>query len=78
MKQYNSETFVKLVGKQIKKLRKKQDMTQLDLSIKSDMEENALQRIETGRTNPTLKTLLKIVNALGIDFKELFEFSDEL
>ncbi|QMU64990.1 MAG: helix-turn-helix domain-containing protein [Flavobacteriaceae bacterium] len=27
------------------------------------MEENAFQRIETGRANPSLKTLLKIANA---------------
>ena len=50
-------------------------MTQFDLAVKSGMEENALQRIETGRTNTTLKTLLKIVNALGIQFKDLFDFS---
>ena len=71
------EELVKLVGKQIKKYRVNGDMTQLDLAIKSNMEENALQRIETGRTNPSLKTLLKIVNALKIEFKDLFDFPYE-
>lgn len=48
-------------------------MTQFDLAIKSDMEENALQRIEAGRTNPTLKTLLKITKGLdNIAFYKLF------
>jgi len=77
MKVLNEEELVKIVGRQIKKYRKQQDMTQFDLAVKSNMEENALQRIETGRTNPSIKTLLKIVNALGIEFKELFDFPDE-
>ena len=47
-------------------------MTQFDLAIKSGMEENAIQRIETGRTNPTIKTLFKIVSALDIEFSLLF------
>jgi transcriptional regulator with XRE-family HTH domain len=74
MKVFEGEEFVRLTGKQVKKFRKEQNMTQFDLAVKSDMEENALQRIETGRTNATLKTLLKIVNALGIQFKDLFDF----
>lgn len=69
----SDEDFIKKVGLRIKKLRKEQKLTQLDLAIKSDMEENALQRIEAGRTNPTLKTLLKIINALeGVEFNQLF------
>lgn len=47
-------------------------MTQLDLATKSGMEENAVQRIETGRTNPTFKTLLKIIGALDMVIKDFF------
>lgn len=69
----SSEDFIKKVGLQIKKLRKERKLTQLDLAIKSDMEESALQRIEAGRTNPTLKTLLKISNALeDVKFSQFF------
>lgn len=67
------EALIKKVGLRIKELRKKRGMTQFDLAINSDMEENALQRIESGRTNPTLKTLLKIVKGLeDVEFYELF------
>lgn len=67
------EAFIKKVGLRIKTLRKERGMTQFDLAIKSDMEENALQRIEAGRTNPTLKTLLKITKGLdNIAFHKLF------
>ena len=65
--------FIIGIGNKIKFHRLERKMTQLDLAIKSGMEENALQRIEKGRTNPTIKTLIKIVNALQIDFEQLFE-----
>tara|TARA_R110001632_G_scaffold38339_2_gene96498 strand:+ start:27181 stop:27408 length:228 start_codon:yes stop_codon:yes gene_type:complete len=68
------DVVIKEIGKKIKILRKSQGMTQLDLAIKSEMEENALQRIETGRTNPTVKTLLKISISLKVDLQELFIF----
>lgn len=70
--------IIKEIGNQIRKYRKKQNLTQFDLAIESDMEENALQRIETGRTNPTVKTLLKITDALKIDLYELFIFQQNL
>tara|TARA_R110000787_G_scaffold285924_1_gene402732 strand:- start:93 stop:242 length:150 start_codon:yes stop_codon:yes gene_type:complete len=49
-------------------------MTQFDLAVASGMEENALQRIEAGRTNPTLKTLYKIATALDIQLYLLLKF----
>lgn len=70
---FSSEDFIKKVGLRIKALRNERGLTQFDLAVNSDMEETALQRIEAGRTNPTLKTLLKIVNALeGVEFYQLF------
>ena len=74
---FNEQEYVKKLGDKIRSVRKEQNMTQLDLSTKAGMEENALQRIETGRTNPTFKTLLKIIGAfelsLGDFFNEGFE-----
>ena len=61
------------VGKQIQFLRKKNNLTQANLAHLSDMEESALQRIEAGRTNPTIKTLFKISKALKVEFKDLFQ-----
>lgn len=69
----SDENFIKGVGLRIKELRKRQNLTQLDLAARANMEESALQRVEAGRTNPTLKTLFKIVNALeDVEFNELF------
>ena len=46
-------------------------MTQLDLAINSDMEDTALWRIEKGKTNPTIKTLLKVARGLGVEILDL-------
>jgi len=73
MYNYDSDMSQKIVGKQIRLLRKRFKMTQSLLVSKANMEESALQRIEAGRTNPTIKTLFKISNALNVELKVLFE-----
>jgi len=62
-----------IVGKRICVLRKQLKLTQAALASSAGMEESALQRIEAGRTNPTIKTLYKVAIALNVDIKELFE-----
>ncbi len=62
-----------IVGKRISVLRKQLKLTQAALASTAGMEESALQRIEAGRTNPTIKTLYKVTVALNVDIKELFE-----
>ena len=62
-----------VVGKRIFTLRKQLKLTQATLASSAGMEESALQRIEAGRTNPTIKTLYKVSKALNIDIKDLFE-----
>jgi transcriptional regulator with XRE-family HTH domain len=68
------KTFIKNLGGRIVALRKEKKLKQIDLAIKINIEDSALRRIESGRTNPTLKTLLRIAEGLEIDFKILFEF----
>lgn len=70
----SDKEFIQLLGKKIKSIRKKQKMTQLDVAVRADMEENAFQRIESARTNPSVKTLLKVAKALDVSVKELFDF----
>ena len=62
-----------LVGKQIKMLRKQRKLTQKILAFKSNMLETALQRIETGKTNQTVKTLKKVADGLNVSIKEIFQ-----
>lgn len=68
-----SDEIIKNIGKKLKQRRIDLRLTQVQLSDLIGIEDSALRRIETGRTNPTIKTLLKLTNALSIDVSYLFE-----
>lgn len=61
------------LGEKIRSLRMKKNMTQNDLAIECDFEKASMSRIESGRSNPTVKTLLKISKALDVQIAELFK-----
>lgn len=69
--------FLKSLGEEIAKIRKKQGLTQLDLASLADMEKPTITRLERGRTNPTTLTLLKISTALGVPVSKLFVFQNK-
>ena len=60
-----------LLGKRMRILRKARKLSQGRLAKKAGMLETAYQRIEGGKTNPTIKTLQKIANGLGVHISEL-------
>ena len=68
--------FIERITSRIKRLRIERNMTQFDLASKSDMEENALQRLERNRTSPTIKTLLKIARGLDMKPEDFFDFKN--
>ena len=65
------EELLKCVGKNIKKYRVQKGILQQDLAAICNMEIPNMSRIENGRTNPTLKTLLKISTSLGVEIADL-------
>lgn len=77
MKVVTDDEYIKSLGKRIRTIRKEKKMTQLEVAVGANMEENAVQRIEAGRTNPTTKTLIKISRVLGTEVKELFDFPNK-
>lgn len=64
----------KNIGKRIKEIRKKRGLSQEKLSELVDIEQNTLSYIETGNNFCTAETLEKIITALGVEPKELFDF----
>ncbi len=66
-------TAFKELGQQIKRIRMAKKLKQSDLAAAIDVEKTNLSRIEAGRTNPTLYTLLKISKALNVSVAELVE-----
>ena len=63
--------YIKEIGSKIVSIRKEKNLSSLELSFLCEMEKPNLIRIEKGRTNPTIKTLLKICKALQVDLKEI-------
>lgn len=68
--------IVELVGSRIREYRKGKGLSQEELAHRAELHTAHLGRIERGEKNPTLESIEKIVNALGITFEELFSFED--
>lgn len=67
----NEKEYLKKLAHNIKKVRKEKGITQVELAYSCGFEKQNMQRIEAGKTSPTLKTLLKISDALEVDIKDL-------
>ncbi|MCF0261920.1 MAG: helix-turn-helix transcriptional regulator [Sphaerochaetaceae bacterium] len=65
------------VARKLKEIRENQQLSQLELSLKSDVSQNMITYIETGKRTPTLTTLLKLCNALNINPSILFSPSSD-
>lgn len=65
-----------LLGKRIKKLRIERGMSQVDLvaRMQGNIDTTNISRIESGRTNPTIYSLYRLSEALGVSISELVNF----
>ena len=61
------------IGLRIRQLREERKLTLQEFADKLEIEYNNVIRIEKGRTNFTIGTLVKIANALEIPISKLFE-----
>lgn len=73
MRYSDADIFLKQLGKRLKELRGQQEISQRELGLRSGLEKSEIQRLERGG-NTSFKTMLKVVNALDIEFKELLDF----
>ncbi|MFN8231285.1 MAG: helix-turn-helix transcriptional regulator [Bacteroidia bacterium] len=71
---FRSEKILIHFGKHLKKMRAKKGVTQEELAYNSGISLSQIARIETGKINPTLCTLLEIAKYLKISKKEFFDF----
>ncbi len=69
----DKDQVVKLIGKQIRKLRISNHLTLESLAFKADMDYTQLSRIELGKINTSVFQLYKIASALNIPIQELFD-----
>lgn len=61
------------IGSRIKELRNSLGLSQEKLALKADIDRTYLAGIEQGKRNPSIKSLEKIVEALGVSFSEFFK-----
>jgi transcriptional regulator with XRE-family HTH domain len=71
----SEETFIINLGIHIRQLREKKNLSQQDLDNDFNIPKAQIGRIERAKVNTTVRTLIKIANALQIEPKELLNFS---
>ena len=66
---------IKIIGERIKYLRTNRVfLSQEDFSIKLGYDRTYMSRVESGRQNITIETLIKICEGLEVSLKEFFDF----
>lgn len=66
------EKILSGLGKKIRAYRFRQDLSQHELALQCKFERATMCRIESGKSNPTVRTLAKISNALNVSLSDLF------
>ena len=61
------------IGKNLKRIRTEKKMSQGDISRKLGMDRGYISGVENGKRNPTLATIQKLANALGVSADELLK-----
>lgn len=62
------------IGKRIVELRSKKGWSQSDLARATGKDRQAIEKLENGKVNPTLYSLLEISKALEITLSKLINF----
>lgn len=63
------------LGKRIIMLREQKGWSQSDLARACNKDRQAIEKLENGKVNPTIYTLLELANALEVSLPELVNFS---
>jgi transcriptional regulator with XRE-family HTH domain len=60
------------VGNRLRELREERNISMRGLATKSGLSANALSMIERGKTSPSVSTLYKLAEAMGVDITAFF------
>jgi transcriptional regulator with XRE-family HTH domain len=72
------QKFLIQLGKQIKKVRLRKNMSQSDLAKASFKDRQSIERVENGKINPTIFYLNELAIAIGVSLSELVDLDDLL
>ncbi|WP_298417715.1 helix-turn-helix transcriptional regulator [uncultured Kordia sp.] len=70
----NKEELKKKIGQRIVELRSQKGWSQSDLARACNKDRQAIEKLENGKVNPTIYSLLEIATALEVSLKELVDF----
>jgi len=70
----NKEQLKKKLGQRIVALRSEKGWSQSDLARACHKDRQAIEKLENGKVNPTIYSLLEIAKALEISLKKLVDF----
>jgi transcriptional regulator with XRE-family HTH domain len=74
VKYIRDEKAIKLFGKKVRELRKKQKLSQSQLAFEANIPRMQISRIERGEVNTSISTIFAIARVLEIQVKDLFIF----
>src|SRR5215470_17913857 len=72
MSTYQRDAISVDVGKRLNELREMRNISMRTLATKSGLSANALSMIERGKTSPSVSTLYKLADALGVSITAFF------
>lgn len=70
----NKDQLKRNIGKRIVELRTKKGWSQSDLARACNKDRQAMEKLENGKVNPTIYSLLEISKALEVKLKDLINF----
>ena len=73
MYSHDEKTHMVYLGQKLRKLRKEQNLTQLELAQQVGITNGQVSTIERGVSSPSLSTLHRIARALNVPMQEFFE-----
>jgi putative transcriptional regulator len=68
----NKEQLLKKLGSRIRIIRIEKGMTQEELANSIGKDQQSIQRLESGRVNPSVFYLYEIAQGLDVELKDLF------
>tara|TARA_B100000929_G_scaffold290318_1_gene283515 strand:- start:14417 stop:14632 length:216 start_codon:yes stop_codon:yes gene_type:complete len=70
----DKEQLKKKVGQRMVELRTQKGWSQSDLARACHKDRQAIEKLENGKVNPTIYSLLEIAQALEVELRELVSF----
>ncbi len=73
----DKQEILEKFGEHLKQVRKKQGLTLLEIEVATGISEGSLSKIENGKKNPALTTLVKLSKGMGIPLAKLLSLFDK-